>query len=127
MRELDPKAATDGRGTFHFQCLFLHLLKLLVSALLYTFLKLIALNAKYTLKNPTIYPFCKSKENQPNFHKAQLKVIFILFIFHSNFHFLDLRFSNTLCCKLRACITKFGADCICHRILSHAVMISVLG
>ena len=38
MGDLNPKVASDGRGTSHFQCPFLHLL--ILSAVFHTFLKL---------------------------------------------------------------------------------------
>ena len=38
-----------------------------------------------------------------------MKVIFILLIFHSNFHFIDVFFSKSFCCKLRRCAI-FGAE-----------------
>ena len=39
-RDLNPKLAADGWGTFHFKCLFLYLL--ILYAVLHTFLKLIS-------------------------------------------------------------------------------------
>ena len=37
------------------------------------------------------------------FYKAQPKVIFILFIFHSNFHFLDFILADSFYWVLRLC------------------------
>jgi len=59
-------------------------------------------------------------------HSASLKKIhlflqslveghsFILFIFQSKFHFVDLFFSNSCCREWRPCAIKFGAGCTCH-------------
>jgi hypothetical protein len=44
-------------------------------------------------------------------------------IFHTNYHFLDLFFSNSF---WRPCAIKFGGDCRCHRISSDVVSVSVL-
>jgi hypothetical protein len=108
MRDLNFEVATDGWGTVHFKCLFLHLLML--SIVFHTFLKLIASNKKYTLENESIYPFHKFEENPPIFAKRSWS-FFILFIFQSNFHLLDILFANSSCCEWRPCAIKFGADC----------------
>jgi hypothetical protein len=69
----------------------------------HTFLKLEQKKKKYTLKNESTY---------------WLKIIFILFIFHSNFHFIVLFLSNSFCCKMSLCAIKLGADCTCLLISS---------
>jgi len=47
---------------------------------------------------------------------------FFYFIFLSRFHFLDLFFSNSSCCKWRPCAIKFWADCTCHPVFSEVVL-----
>jgi len=49
------------------------------------------------------------------FYEAQLAT-FILLIFQSNFHFLDLILSDNFCCKLRLCAIQFGADIVMFKL-----------
>jgi len=60
MRDLNPKVAADGQGTFCCKCPFL---QLLISFAFHTVLMLITLNKKSRLKKESIYPFCMFKEN----------------------------------------------------------------
>ena len=48
------------------------------------------------------------------------------FVFHSNFHILDLFSSNSFCPKLRCCAIKFGAACTCHCISSDIYRFSII-
>jgi len=50
------------------------------------------------------------------FIKLGWRSFFILFIFHSKFHFLDLFFSNSSWCKWRHSAIIFGADYTYHHI-----------
>jgi len=78
MRDLNPKAATDGQGTFHFKCLFLDLL--LLSAIFHTFLKIKILNKMYSFKNESNYLLRQFEENPPIFtHLSWSYFIFIYF------------------------------------------------
>jgi hypothetical protein len=118
MRDLNPKVANDSQGTFSSIHPFLHLL--ILCALFHAFLKIKTLNKKYTFKNASIYPFRKFEENLPIFMKFSWS-FFILFIFHSKFHFLDLFFSNSSCCEWRPCATKFGGDHTYHHMFLDAI------
>jgi hypothetical protein len=62
MRNLNPKVAADGQGSFHFKQQFSHLL--ILSIVFHTFLKIKTSNKKYMLKNESIY---KLQENPPIF------------------------------------------------------------
>jgi hypothetical protein len=114
MRDLNPRAAADGQGSYCFKCPFLHLLVL--SVVFLTFLKIKTSNKKYTLKNEFFYLLCKFQENPPIFMQLSRRSFFILFVFHFKLHFLDVFFSNSSCCKQKPCAIKFGADCTCHHI-----------
>jgi hypothetical protein len=62
-------------------------------------------------KNISVCPFCKFEENLPIFMELSWS-FFILFVFHSMFHFMDFFFfSNSSCCEWRLCAIKFGAYC----------------
>jgi hypothetical protein len=52
-RDLNPKEAADGQSTFHFKCLFLHLMILTIA--FHNFLKLITVNKMYKLNNESIF------------------------------------------------------------------------
>jgi hypothetical protein len=65
MGDLNPKVATDGWGSCHFKCPFLHLL--ILSVVFHTFLKLKTSHKKHTLKNESGYPLRKFQENPPIF------------------------------------------------------------
>jgi len=93
-----------------------------LSTVVYAFLKLIALNKKYTLNNESIYPFRKGKENLPIFMKLTWRSFLFCFFFTLNFHLLEFFFSNIFCSSG----AKFGADCTCHHISSNVVQVSVL-
>jgi len=67
MRDLKPKAATVGSGSFCFKCPFAHWP--ILSIVFHTFWKLTFSNKKYTLKTEPIYPFHKFKQNPPIFMK----------------------------------------------------------
>jgi hypothetical protein len=64
VRDLNPKIAADGQGTFCSELLLSHLL-ILLCTVFHTFLKLFTSNKKYTLKNESIFPRRMFKENPP--------------------------------------------------------------
>jgi hypothetical protein len=61
--DLKPKVATHSQQTFPLKRPFLHLL--ILSTVFHTFSKIKISNKKCTLKNESIYPFGKFKENPP--------------------------------------------------------------
>ena len=79
-RDVNPDVAADYQGSFRLQCPFLRLPVL--SIVFHAFLNLITLNKKHTLKDESIYPFCKCIENL-YFYEAYVKIIFVLFNFHT--------------------------------------------
>jgi hypothetical protein len=122
MRDINPEAAANRQGTVRFKYPFLHLL--ILSVVFHTFLKLITSNKKYTHKNVSVYPFCRFEENPLVFMKL-IWSFFILSIFQSKFHFIDLFLSNSSCCEWRPCVIKFGAYCTFHRISLDVVWVSL--
>jgi hypothetical protein len=54
VRDLKPKVAADGQGTFRSELLLSHLL--ILSIVFHIFLKLFTSNKKYTLENESIFP-----------------------------------------------------------------------
>jgi len=64
VRDLNPKIAADGQGTFRSELLLSHLL-ILLCTVFHTFLKLITSNKNYMLKKRSIYPFHKFQEYPP--------------------------------------------------------------
>ena len=120
-RGINPKVASDGQGAICFKYPFSHLL---TSVVFHTFLNLITSNRKYTRKNVSVCPVCKFEENPSIFMKLSWS-FFILFIFQSEFHFLEFFFSNSWCCEWRPSTTKSGAYCIFHRISLDVVWVSV--
>jgi len=116
---LKLKAAADSRGSFLFKCLFFTPAAI-IRCISYI-LKIETWNKKYTFKNESIYPFHKFEENLPIFTNLSWRSFFIVFIFHSKFHFRDLFFLNNFCSERRPCTTKFGADCTFHCISSDTV------
>ena len=87
-----------------------------LSIVFQTILQFIPSYKMYTFKNETIYLFCKFKENPP---------IFILFIFHSNFHFLNLFFSNSFCCKCRSWAINLHINTTCQSITQHFTLYTI--
>lgn len=55
-----------------------------------------------------------------------MKVIFIFFIFHFNFHILDLFFSNSLCFQRRPRAIKLGADYMSSYSFGHCLVFSLM-
>jgi hypothetical protein len=75
-------------------------------------------------KNVSVYPFRNFEENPPIFMKLSWS-FFILFVFQSKFHFIDLFFSNSSCCEWRPCALTFGAYCTFHHISLDVVWVSL--
>jgi hypothetical protein len=96
MRDLSPKVAADGQGTFHSELLLSQLL--ILSIVIHTFLKLYTSNKNYMLKNESIFPLCTVTENPPlqclvegHFYWFLLfHFIYLFFHPHCNFQFLEL-------------------------------------
>jgi hypothetical protein len=61
MRDIKAKIAADRQGTSRFKWPFLRLM--ILSVVFPTNLKLMTSNTKYPVKNESIYPFRKFREN----------------------------------------------------------------
>jgi hypothetical protein len=68
MRDLNPKAAADSRGSLYFKCLFSHLL--ILSVEFHIFLKIRTSNKKSTLKTVCTYPIMQVSRKSTYFYAA---------------------------------------------------------